>query len=146
MEITINTGYETIEVSVVSVHPIATLRFRNVNTNESFIVKSSSSFPSRETQELWSWAKARGYAFPSVKQMKIIHRVYNGCLHKWLIENDIHFNFSSSYITNEVLSGVIENPYGEDFVINKFVCYSSMNDTILIKDADDYSHYVLVEK
>ena len=141
----IKTPYESIEVALMKTSlAITTLRFKDINTNEEFTITYSSSFPNRPANELYEWAKRKKYLFPNVAQIRLINRVCRCGLNEWIIENNIRFSFNHTYITDEVLSATIDNPYGEDLIVKKYVAYSVYNNEVKILNEEEYTRYVLI--
>ena len=76
--------------------------------------------------------------------MKIDY-LYNHYLKEWILEEKITFDFpSSTYITDEILSATIKNPYGDDFVIDKYVCYDTYRSCVKVVDNKDKAKYLLI--
>lgn len=141
----IKTPYETIEVKFVKTSlSNTTLSFRNVDTNNEFTITYSASFPPRPVGELHAWAKLHKFSFPNVAQIRLVNRLCNYGLNEWVIKNKIRFNLTRSYVTDEVLSAIIVNPYGEDFVVRKYVAYSVFDNEVKVIDNEQYTNYVLL--
>ena len=97
------------------------------------------------TGRLSSWIKTVNYRFPTIVEYDLIEELlYNG-LNQWIIKNKLQFNYNyGTYITNETISGIIKNPYGNDFHIVKYVAYNFYDKKIVVLDNMLYVHYMLI--
>ena len=84
--------------------------------------------------------------FPSVHQYQILEHLYYNGLREWLTNEKINFTFSfTTFITNKILTATMENPYGNDFLFTKVVCYDMSSSQIKILDEEDEVRYMLTK-
>lgn len=121
------------------------LKFTHLKRNESFTLESNPSFPACSASSLTAFAKVHNHKFPSIKQLEILHYLFYHGLYEWITKERISFNLrSTTYITDEVLETTLYNPYGDDFIIKKFVCYNIEEDDIKVIDGEQKLRYMIV--
>lgn len=118
------------------------LKFHNIQTNEKFNLISAPGFKADSVSSLVKL----GHKFPSVHQYQILEHLYYNGLREWLTNENINFTFSFTiFITNEILTTTMGNPYGNDFLFIKAVCYNMRNSQIKILDEKDEVRYMLTK-
>lgn len=121
------------------------LKFTHLKSGDSFTLECSPSFPPCSASALTAFAKAHNHKFPSITQLEILRYLFYHGLNVWLSKEHISFNIRlTAYITDEVLETTLYNPYGDDFIIKKFVCYNIENDDIKAIDGEQKLHYMIV--
>ena len=121
------------------------LMFHNIKTNEKFNLISAPRFKADSVSSLLTLVES-GHKFPSVHQYQILGYLYYNGLREWLTNENINFTFSfTTFITNEILTTTMGNPYGNDFLFTKAVCYDMSNSQIKILDEKDKVRYMLLK-
>jgi hypothetical protein len=121
------------------------LKFHNVQTNEKFNLISAPGFKADSVSSLLALAES-GHKFPSVHQYQILEHLYYNGLREWFTNENINFAFSfTTFITNETLTTTMENPYGNDFLFTKVVCYDMSSSQIKLLDEKDKVRYMLTK-
>ena len=122
------------------------LKLESLKSGENITIHSSVNFPKISVSRLVAWAKLNNHTFPNPTQMEFIEYMYNHYLKNWIAEEKIKFDFPlATYITNEVLSVTMKNPYGDDFVFNKYVCYDTYDSCIKVLDKEYNAKYILIK-
>lgn len=143
-QITINTPFGKWQITEVSKDGI--LKLESLKSGEKITIHSSVNFPKISVGRLVAWAKLNNHTFPNPTQMEFIDYMYKHYLKNWIIEEKIKFDFPlATYITSEVFSVTMENPYGNDFVFNKYVCYDTDNSCVKVLDKEDNAKYILIK-
>ena len=138
----LNTPFGKCEITYSSNN---TLSFNCVGY-EKFNVMSSPSFPQGMTNHLHAFAKTHNHKFPSVIQLQLIDYLMRNGLREWLLNEKIDFSYGfSTYITDEVLQATISNPYGEDIVVKRFVCYNTNDSKTRVLDEKLVRYMLLVK-
>ena len=124
----------------------STLKFDNLNYNETFTLECSVKFPICSASKLIAFANVHGHKFPSIDQLEIVTYLYNHGLYDWIITEKINFDFkNTTYISNEVLTSTMYNPYGDDFFFKKYVCYNTTEDEVRVIDGVQNVNYMLLK-
>ena len=122
------------------------LKFTHLKTGDTFTLESNPSFPPCSASSLVAFAKVRNHKFPSITQLEILRYLFYHGLNEWLSKERISFNLRlTTYITDEVLETTLYNPYGDDFIIKKFVCYNIEDDVIKAIDGEQKLRYMIVK-
>lgn len=140
--ITLNTPFGAWEVAEIEK---STLKFTHLKNGISITLESAPNFRSCSASHIIEHANRHGYKLPSVVELEFITFLYNNGLREWINNNNIEFSFGKTYITKEVLSTNLENPYGEDFTFKKYVCYNTYNDEVRVLDGEMNVRYILVK-
>lgn len=142
-QLTINTPFGKWQITEVSKDGI--LKLESLKSGEILTIQSNVSFHKTSIGSLVAWAKVHNHKFPNPTQMEFIEYLYNHYLKEWILEEKISFDFPpATYITNEILSATINNPYGDDFVFNKYVCYDTYCSCVKVVDNKDNAKYILI--
>lgn len=121
------------------------LKFTHLKSGDSFILEASPNFTPCSASTLTAFAKIHNHKFPSITQLEILHYLFDHGLKAWLSKEHIRFNITlTTYITDEVLETTLYNPYGDDFIIKKFVCYNIEDDAIKVVDGEKILRYMIV--
>ena len=122
------------------------LKFTHIKTGDTFTLESNPSFPPCSASSLTAFAKVHNHKFPSITQLEILRYLFYHGLNEWLSKERISFNLClTTYITDEVLETTLYNPYGDDFIIKKFVCYNIEDDVIKAIDGEQKLRYMIVK-
>ena len=141
-KIELRTGFGVWEIAEVKEW---VLKFTHLKSGESFILEASPSFPPCSASSLTAFAKTHNHKFPSITQLEILRYLFYHGLSEWLSKERISFNIRlATYITDEVLEHTFYNPYGDDFIIKKFVCYNIADDDIKLVDGEKMLRYMIV--
>lgn len=122
------------------------LKFNNLNCKETFTLECSRHFPIASASTLMAFANVNGHKFPSIDQLEIVNYLYNHGLYDWITNEKIYFTFTNTtYISNEVLTTTMYNPYGDDFLFKKYVCYNTTEDDVKVLDGVQKVRYMLLK-
>lgn len=142
-KIELRTPFGVWEITEVSEYE---LKFTNLKTNNSFILESNPNFPPCSASALMAFANVHNHKFPSTEQFEVLGYLHFNGMHKWMINEKVRFNFPLTiYITDEVLKTTLYNPYGDDFVFKKFVCYNAYDNKIKVIDGEQKVSYILLK-
>lgn len=125
----------------------STLKFFNLSHNETFTLECSVNFPIYTASILFAFANVHGHKFPNIDQLEIVSYLYKHGLEDWIKTEKINFNFKyTNYISNEVLTSTMYNPYDDDFVFKKYVCYNTTEDDVRVLDGEMKVRYMLLKQ
>lgn len=142
-KIKLKTPFGVWEISEVSENM---LKFENMNCSMNFTLECDVNFPICSASQLVAFAKVHNHKFPSITQLEILRYLFYHGLNEWLSKERISFNLRlTTYITDEVLETTLHNPYGDDFIFKKFVCYNIEDDIIKAIDGEQKLRYMLVK-
>lgn len=122
------------------------LKITHLKSGDTFTVESNPTFPPCHTSSLVAFAKVHNHKFPSLTHLEILRGLYGSGLREWLINSNVSFSFPlSTFITNEILTATMDNPYGEDIVFKRYVCYNMENNEIKVVDGEQKVRYMLLK-
>lgn len=131
---------------ITEMDKMGTLKFLSLKSGEKLIIQSDNAFRSVPIGDLVAWAKIHNHTFPTLTQMEFIEYFYNNGLKEWLEDNNINFAYElTNHITNEALTITMHNPYGNDFIFTKYVCYSTYTNKVNVLDKENRARYMLIK-
>ena len=122
------------------------LKITHLKSGDNFTLESNPNFPPCSASSLSAFAKVHNHKFPSITHLEILRGLFGSGLREWLINSNVSFSFPlSTFITNEILTATMDNPYGEDIVFNRYVCYNIEDNKIKVVDGEKIVRYMLLK-
>jgi hypothetical protein len=122
------------------------LKITHLKSGDSFTLESNPNFPPCSASSLTAFAKVHNHKFPTITQLEILRALFGSGLREWFVYSNVSFSYPlTTIISNEILSATMKNPYGEDIVFNRYVCYNLYSDEIKVIEGEQKVKYMLLK-